>query len=325
MTLIVGLNLSDRLYIAADTRLTAKDKSYTDNIVKVVLLSGQMDILPEIENSNTLCMVVAGHLGFATFLYKEIKKSISEKLLPTDVRELQLIIVGYIKEKTNEWLKSNHYASCVMIFAGMHCEREKVIDTGRFNKLKQVYEKNLPSVDKLQEIEEALEQAPFFKKLAAQAPEELERFLGRSTDIGMNSKIEDAIKTGRPTIAAPDSLIFSVKISSHSLEIEKAEWGEFLAYGSRGITKKDLAEDLLAKMELNPGQRGNEDDLLETELIRSEILGIAKRENLVGIGGIVTPVIIRDNEYQQRFGYRKTSSAGEILEEVFETNEGSFF
>jgi hypothetical protein len=326
MTLIVGLNLSDRVYLAGDTRVTFPDGSYKDDVIKVAHLSGEPHPLIGQKNPNTLYMAVAGSLNFATYLCKAIRTSIHKKSLPDDVRELYGEIEGYIIKMTDEWLKTKDYSQCCIIFAGMSDIKKKEVDLEKLKKLEGIIKRNVASPEELKKVKKQLENEPFFQELAKKIPRKnLMRPFEEPDAMVINPILENAIKEGEGEIDAPDSLVFSVRVTSTGVSREKAEWGEFLAYGTNGLTNEDLAEDFLARMELSPGQLVNEKDMMESSDIRSHIFKIAEKKGVKQIGGIVTPVIIRDNMYQERFGYREGTLDGKVTEEVFQTEAGIFF
>lgn len=326
MTLIVGLNLSDRLYLGADTRVTYPDNTFEDNIIKVAHLIGvPVPIIGE-ENFDTIFLAVAGNLNYATYLYKEIKNDIDNGKLSSDIRVLFNNIDDYIKEKTDVWLKSNPYKNCCIIFAGTNNSRKKEVNITKLNELQKVYKKNIKSPTELQKAKKQLENDSFFKELLKKIPsKKLMRPFDEPYAMEINPIIKKAIEDNDETINVPDGLIFSIAITKEGVSKQKAEWGEFLAYGSGGLTKKNLPEEFLAHMELSPGQLVTQQDMMETLYIKDQIIKIAEDNNIKKIGGTVTPIVIRKNVYKTIFEYRQSTLEGKIIEEVYVSNGNIYF
>ncbi len=113
MSLIFGANLSDRIYLAADTRLT-----------KTVSGDSKDDIL-KIENiHNNLLVAAAGDLALAQYLFKKLKADPIPKL-PID--QFRAGIEGWIKQTINKYLESHHYAKSCLLFAGIDPDKRKII------------------------------------------------------------------------------------------------------------------------------------------------------------------------------------------------------
>jgi hypothetical protein len=326
MTLIVGLNLSNRLYVAGDTRVTFSDDSFKDDIIKVVNLCGESSPAVEGKNPNAICIAVAGDLALANFLQRNIRSALKTGLLPTDIRDLSSAISDFVRDQMDEWLKKHPYRPCCMIFGGMTMDRKKKISLENLEKLKEILKRNIAPQEELDEVKSKLEKDPFFQELAKRIPRErLMRPFEEPDAMVVNPLIEKAAEAEQDFIDAPDSLVFGVQVGRSGVSIEFAEWGEVLAYGTGGLSKDDLPEDFLAMMELSTGQLVNEEDLMEAMHVRDYILKVAKDRSIKEIGGAVTPMVLRDCLFKIQFGYSERALDGEILETMYPKNGQIFF
>ena len=77
--MIVGFNLSDKLYLAADSRVTVDNGLKADNVLKIMPILEQ---IPWAErNENQISVAIAGDVRYAAFLYFEIHEALKQKKL----------------------------------------------------------------------------------------------------------------------------------------------------------------------------------------------------------------------------------------------------
>lgn len=124
MTLVLGANLSDRIYLSGDTRLTVTDPktdliSFHDNIMKVRPLTEYVNV------------AVAGNLNFATFIVNKIIKNFHE----TNITELRDKIEDFLRSLSSEIFKSYSGKSVCLLFGGIDLTRMKKIDGKKIIKL----------------------------------------------------------------------------------------------------------------------------------------------------------------------------------------------
>ena len=95
----------------------------------------------------------------------------------------------------------------------------------------------------------------------------------------------------------PDSFVFGLKISMEKkiFQIEEVEWGEFITYGSQGITKNDIGLDLLSRLEITRDSHTKK-HLLESGIITHTILDMEKKKNIPTIGGTAVITIQEGGE-----------------------------
>lgn len=325
MTLIVGLNLSDRIYLWSDTRITFRwDGTYRDNIIKIAPLCWDPYLLLGQKKPNTILVAVAWNLQLTKYLYKKIKLAIQNKELSDDIRILSHTIQWYATGLYDEWLTDgNDYAYACLLFWGMFADRKKKID---LNKLKSL-EMSINDTPIPPNIEDDMMKTDVAQLLLKQKGINLSEILHRPHKIHLSPILQEAIDGDSNDVNCPDSLVFGLTFSpTEWVSLQKAEWWEFIAYGTNGITQNHFSQDFLARMELPFWIC--EKDLNETLHIRDEIMHIAKDLNIDWIGGVVTPVVIQNNTYKSCFTHQEHSIWKEFLEnveEVYNMPDGFYF
>lgn len=324
MTLITGLNLSDRLYIWADTRITfTKNWTHNDNIIKIAPICWeQYTTSTEEKKKNTILVAVAWNLWLTKYLYECISKAIQNWELSDDIRLLSDKIEEFSIKLYDNWLRQgNHYCTWCLLFGGTCINRRKEVDIKKIELLKAVIDDSPVPPD----IENDMMNSPVAQMFKNKGID-LSSILHKPHIPQISPLIQKAINENSNLIDAPDSLIFWLTISEKWVKVQKAEWGEFIAYGTNGITQEHFSQDFLARMELPFGKAV--DDLNETLHIRDEIIHIAKEHNIQGIGGVVTPAVIRNNNYKYCFAHNRNSiwiNLLENVEQIYETPYWFFF
>jgi hypothetical protein len=141
MSLIIGINLSDRVYLSADTRLTfrvdGKDK-YLDNILKIKPLSQE------------IAVTVAGEIDLAAFIVRGLIKS---KISKVNIRDFRNSIEELVKSLADGYLKRNHrIGKACFIFAGINRKQKKVIDMHRYVEITKEFQKETGSPMNMKDI-----------------------------------------------------------------------------------------------------------------------------------------------------------------------------
>ena len=301
MTLIIALNLSDRIYIAGDTRVTFDDGTTKDNALKVLPL---IDIAKFPEHS--IGVAVAGNVDFAAYLYQEVSAGINNEILSPDIRKLAEQIKEFSEERIINWVNNGGRLDrevCIL-FAGTFAYRKKEINLDILSRLVHLFEiKTKEDLSKRHLTENALRDDPIFQALNQKLKTESGLGVLEHLDASGVPKIPEyiakALKNQEIFLDEyVDSLIFSVSINvrSKNVSIEKAEWGDFLAFGSRGITKLDITDYILASLELSRPQTMN-DHMMAAAIISATILDIAKEMKIETIGGGVTIGIVKKGEF----------------------------
>lgn len=319
MTLIVGINLSDRIYLAGDTRVTQYDLQnggyrFIDNIIKISPMYGKNVInsgLPMCKSSNLISVAIAGDVSLANFVYSKIKSDIFQGGLSNDIRTLfDQLDFEYLNKIADQWLSNGkeYDLSCCLIFGGNEHSRNKNISIQRLKMMVEQYKKEHKVDDKKrQEFEDILKEDKIMQiineKMMQQAGKSVLQSIEESSIPSIPSFIEKAVQQNKETLSDfPDSLVFCVelKITKDGLiyNKRKAEWGQYLARGSEGINEGDLPDDLLSFIELMPDKEKSLEHLTEGVVITKTILDIAKKRNISTIGGSVVINCIKKDQSQ---------------------------
>ena len=311
MTMILGLNLSDRVYLAADTRVTRSDGSQEDHILKVMPLinspSPTAGALP-----NNIMVAVAGDIKLATFFYTELKRRIDKGDLPHNIRLLDgAISEELINSILKEW--TEHYPKpfgrrCCLLFAGQTSDSKKVLDGPKLQTLMDTYKVAQEKYRKegRPKIIEALRNDPTMRllneKLNAQAGKGVLDLLEEGSVLAIPPYIQDALLDPKNESSKKDSFLFSreIVIEQGGVQIrrETAEWGQLISRGSAGISSGDISSEILAAIELRPNKGKTKEHLMEGAFISSTIRDMARERGVDTIGGQVLIAIIQDGKGQ---------------------------
>lgn len=214
MSFIVGINLSDRVYLSADTRLTFEiggSQKYLDNFLKIKPLSQE------------IAVAVAGDVEVASFIIRRVIKSNINK---NNIREFRKDIPDLIKNLADEYQKKyKKLRSVCFIFAGINKDEEKAIEMKRYTKIVKEFQEETGSSMSMKDI--------ILK--------------------GLNKLGKGKVKVPKffkiPTV---DSHVFCIKLLPQDFLVEDVSWGEFIAYGG-GLTKKNLPSRFFGQFEIAAG------------------------------------------------------------------------
>lgn len=301
MTMILGINLSHKLILAGDTRVTRRiegrpDPIYIDNIAKVLPLWSKQNIGQAFYNKDSIALAVAGDVYFCSFLYKAIQEALQKKELSSDIREFAKQILDFIKLESDKWLMENEFSHCALIFGGISPRRNKKISLKKLGELKTEFEKEKENERETRDksLKEALEKDPLMIAINKRIKES-----GRASGVlemlkegekpVISSWLQEALDKNSDDIEMPDSLLVGVSVDHRKclLQIETAEWGEMLGYGAE-LTKDKLETGLIAQFELTHiKEESKGPDLIEAAITRQVILDYASKKGLPVIGGEV--------------------------------------
>ncbi len=305
MTVIAGFNLSDKIYLAADTRVTAGNMKI-DNVCKIIPIYGKNVLDSPCQNNNIISLSVAGDLEFAVYLSNKIKQAYNKNRLSNDIRELYKTIDDFIKPEIDYWLtnmKKSYDKKCCLLFAGTNASRNKSFNKDKFNKLINDYkaeaqkeEKKFPELEKQFESDSIAQELN--KKIKQDSGKTLMQLLTESLIPQIPDYIQEAVSNNQNRIEKPDSFIFSIMINPKNgiYEKEFAEWGELLAYGTNGINKMDIPNELITKFEFTPGKKNNQPHMTEGVMIDKSLKSLAQEKGLGKIGGVTLVNVLMDNK-----------------------------
>ncbi len=277
MTLIAGLNLSNRLYLISDTRVTfSSTNTFRDDVKKIVNIHGpgigQRGLAPD---GNSIAVAVAGRVDFANFFTQKVKYAIKSNILSSDILILRDQIELFSKDVVNEWFldpKNTHRVGD-FIFGGMTNNRKKKIIN--LTKLKLTLDRYVQILIKKVELENP-EKKSFCENLSIPRP------------------IQECIENSRNTLNVADSHIFLLRVDTKKgITVKVAEWGQYVSAGCYTLTKNDISEDLISLLEFDVQTHGYKD---QGKLIGDIWWKIFSNDLKGGIGGAVVTQIIDEQE-----------------------------
>ena len=286
--------LSDKLYLCADTRLTyPTNGSHVDNIIKVMPIYGEpVPLIGEVEKNNRIAVAVAGHLEMATFLIKETQGAIESGTLSNDIRTLCEQIDSFLREKIDHWLTrlGKRNRACCLLFAGLCHSRRRKIERGQLDRLVELYKKHSASLEELAELKENFEGSLarqgaldlWKKKMPKRITKDFFKTYPR--EVHFRPALQELVDCGGDEMELPDAFMFGVKIdvAASVFSIERAEWGDFLCYGSQ-LEKGGIHESMLVELEFGPDGSGTQRmDMEET------VRAFARDRRIITIGDFVT-------------------------------------
>lgn len=254
MSLIFGINLVDRVYVAGDTRLSNKNKegiitATKDRVIKVDPLS---------EN---IIAAFAGSARMASYVIKKLPPSIKDLDIHTFKDNAQAILGPIVDDY---WRTIDSSDNVVIIFGGLNRKSRKKVS------MKNIYDKvrDFSGLSKGQSME--MKPALF---------NEVMRSAGQP------------LRYPEPPDSYVFSVEI---VPPTTFNVEQAEWGEYLAYGPNGTRKDKLSPIVFGKLEFVKGDAGNDNAMIiaalkeVTEKWGNETIGgpffpMVINEELVGV------------------------------------------
>lgn len=219
MSLIIGVNLCDRLYICGDTRMSQK---------KDGVLVAKKDQIIKVAYFTPLIMAsFAADAHMSAYIARELKKVLPQDL---DIRSFHERVQEFIAPIANKyWTESNPSASVTIIFGGLNPSQKKKFEW------KDIYSK-IMAYSSARKEKPSMNMKPALFNMLMQNEGKPLRYPEPS-----------------------DSLVFSVQIfPPNGFHVEKAEWGQYLAYGPKGLTKNDINEVIFGMIEFDAGSIGKD-------------------------------------------------------------------
>jgi hypothetical protein len=294
MSVIFGVNLSDRVYIAGDSRISdlvmENGVEYvvpkSDNILKVDLIKGD----------GGCALACAGDAKFASFLLKDFFR---QEFSKGGIISIRSGIEEWAKKKTHNYFSKNTYTSANFLFAGSDKENKKIIPAKRIFTLAKSY---------LKEGQQGV-----IKPHLATA---LER----------HADMNDDRTNGDFALDINNTSLFAVKINKNGIEIIDTVFGEFLLFGPEGLVKEDLRERYIGQLEFSSSAGEISHDI---GLIIVVLDDLAKNKQLDSVGGCVVPIgaFSDGNAYFTDGDLNKINTKTGVLEVVnrFRVRGGTFY
>ena len=255
MSLIFGINLSNRIYLAADTRLSYfsterynpdKPTSICDDILKI-----------EVLNNETI-VAVAGSTHLAKYLISNLRK---EEFVSQGVNVIKDKVVDWVAKQVNNYLKDNRYASVCLLFGGLDRSKNKVVSGKRLLGLVKSFQSQ--------------------RKVS----------IGMNDTLFKGISAKPHQQNPHPELPTPDSAVFAVLSDAKGgvLKLEETEWGDYLAYGPKGFRKEQLPTTTFGRFEFEQGSGVNGSD---QTIIAALIHSSAEKYKFATVGGSIIPMLL---------------------------------
>jgi hypothetical protein len=296
VTLIVGVNTSNAIYLASDTRVTIGPKggpfTYQNDLQKTVPLT---------EN---IAIAAAGNVRMAGYLTSSIG---ADPVCATgDIRALRDRAVDIVRATADRYFRAmpdDPDPRCALLIAGTGPRLEKSVRTrGRIPAILAAAQRW--KEETIARLEEGVERAT-----TAEGRMGALRLLAEHSASGLRPNepfgrvLGNALfgpdKDGVTTLPCRDSHLFSIEIDPRMLREQDAEWGEGLIFGGDESIRKDVApDDLIAAIEFS-------DPTTAPVHLTASILQTAKDHGAATIGGGVMVTMVGDRGLAYWGGWTK--------------------
>lgn len=283
MTLIILANLSDRIYMSADTRLSKREKDTSvtkihDNQLKIQEISGNIII------------GCAGSAKMSSFVVKKLKndKDVNNLGIDKFKQFLEKRLHGIIHEYLISVSEDNRESNAVFMIAGYNRDKNKIIDSGRImsslKKYQEVKQKEIDTIGNGKDIMDfTQEEYGALKYQMLKNKQTIKPIVSNSIN---NSKGDGLIEL---PISDQKSFIVEIDCSNKQEPIKyiECEWNEIKVRGTN-LHDKDIPKRFWGDLEfgLNSGDV-MKDGLSFINFIQEKFSG--------SINGAVTNYIIMDN------------------------------
>lgn len=253
MTMILGVNLSNRQYIAGDTRLSnLQGDQYvvkSDNIQKVEYLSGK-----GITQTTVAC---AGDAAMAKHLIRELRKT---PFIHDGASEIRLYIHDWLIREVDNYFTSHGFSEVTLIIGGANPNKKKEVRGERMRELATAY---------------AGKQGGF---------------MYINPDLRKVIKLGKQIPNGKLSLDVNDMILFGVQISqSKGIEFFDTQWGDILVYGQKaGLVRESLTDKEIAGFEFGtPNFQGESQEGRDMAFVNAIVMSNIEKLGLETVGGAV--------------------------------------
>jgi hypothetical protein len=114
MTFILGVNLSDRIFLAADSRVTKlvnNKRELVGHSLKLVQMSNK-------DHDGFISCLFAGNKSFINYIFKRFEDALDNKFIDTDINILLKQVDNFMKKIVPEYPGPIRDRRCKIIFAG---------------------------------------------------------------------------------------------------------------------------------------------------------------------------------------------------------------
>jgi len=252
MTVIIGVNLSDKVYLAGDSRLSYEKDS------KVELCHDNMQKVENLKDSHTITVASAGDAKFASFLLNRLNYS---DLIIFNINDFRSSIEEWMTKAVDEYLtQKNNYPDNTFIFGGVDPNTKKIVSGEQIINMANAFTGGKGLIY----VNSALQSAI---KVAQPTPKK---------DIELDT---------------PDTRLFSVQVTKNGIRVTDTKFGEFLIYGPEGLVKDDIGIKEIAKFEFDPSFRNNGSGMgNDYAALNAYIYSQAEKYKLSTVGGSVVVI-----------------------------------
>jgi hypothetical protein len=256
MTVIFGVNLSDRVYIAGDSRISDIVRSAdgretvipkSDNILKVDLVKGDGGV----------ALACAGDAKFAAYLINNLYK---QEFSKRGIRSIRVAIEEWARFAAHEYFLHNQYTAATLILAGSDTSQKKKVAVNRILSFARPYL-------------EAGERGAMKRHLV----EALEKYA---------DKHGDRVTSAETELNISDTVLFSIKLNRRGIEIVDTVFGEFLLYGPEGVIKDDIEERHIGRLEYALNSDIKQDIITIIAMLHQ----LVESKGLESVGGCIIPI-----------------------------------
>lgn len=296
--MILGVNLTDQIYLAGDTRVTYINGSKVTHEDNVIKLTGIKDS-PEYR----LAVVVAGDVELASFLTGRFANDLKEKKFDLDIDSLEVSLGQFFQGCIDQWRRQKIVREglfAYLLIGAVDFTKQKFPTKEQVSELLSHFNTHATNQkSKRWQIEEALQKDPIMKqlneKLLQQRGKGILQELTENETPRFHPKIQAVLNDDMISVTGPYySLLVgcAVDVNKNSVTTEVAQWGQGIVKGG-GVTPDALKPDMQAVFEFGTRIRQAEkDNILECAFIGTTILDYAKKNQLPGIGGSVAVCIL---------------------------------
>ncbi len=295
--MILGINLTDQIYLAGDTRVTyfGAQVAHEDNVIK---LAGLKD-----SSEYQLAIAVAGDVELASFLTGRLANDLKERKFDLDIDKLEVTLKKFFQECIGQWRRQRIIREGLfsyLLVGAIDFSKQKLPTKEQISSLLTHFKSHAEEQkSKRWQIEEALQKDPIMKqlneKLLQQRGKGILDELVENEKPRFNHKIQSVLNDEVSPASIPYySLLVgcAVNVNDGLVETEVAQWGQGIVKGG-GVTPDALRPDMQAVFEFGTRiKQAEKDNLLECAFIGTTILDYAKKNQLPGIGGSVAVCIL---------------------------------
>jgi len=252
MTVILGVNLSDKVYLAGDSRLSHEKDGKTE------VRHDNMQKVENLKDSHTITVASAGDAKFASFLLNRLNYS---DLITLNINDLRNSIEVWMTKAIDEYLtQKNNYPDNTFIFGGVDPNTKKVVSGEQIINMANAFTGGKGPIY----VNSALQSAI---KIAQPTPKK---------DIELDT---------------PDTKLFSVQVTKSGIKVTDTKFGELLIYGPEGLVKDDIGIKEIAGFEFDPSFRNNGSGMgNDYAALNAYIYSQAEKYKLTTVGGSVVVI-----------------------------------